>query len=219
MTLVYSLLLAATLQATPQQLLGEVQAHYQSLNSFSTRIEQQINSISFPTTPGRTTQTLRWRRGGRFELLHTGEDLRPYGSFYSDGRYVLQIAPDLVWSAEELAVPEDKTTLWEVNALPILGWLQNTPTSPWYFEIQPPDWLRYEWSFGPRTEWQGLPVRELRMSIRGTSSYDRSLFVDPEKKLFIGWESGSSFGLFVDQQLNPALPDTLGDSPAEESEP
>lgn len=217
MTLVYGLLVAATLQPTPQELLKEVEAHYKRLNSYSTRIEHRGRSMSPPTTPSSTTRTLRWRRGGRFELLHTGDDLRPYGNFYADGRYVLQIGPDKTWSAEELAVPEDKTTLWELEAMPILGWLQNTPTSRWYFEGRQPELFRYEWRFGPRTTWQGHPVRELVMSPRGTPRHDRSYFVDPEKKLFIGWEAGSSFGLFRDQQLNPPLPASLGDSPVDEN--
>src|SRR5712692_648789 len=107
MTWTLALLLASTAApspgpATAVDLLKEVRDHYRSLASFSMRIEHQDSSGLFP---GRYSQSLRWRRGGRFELLVTSRGNTRVPNYYADGRQVLSIRPGNSWSSEAL-VPE-----------------------------------------------------------------------------------------------------------------
>lgn len=58
----------------PVEQLKAVRDTYQGLQSFSMRIEHQDSSGLYP---GRYTQTQRWRKGGRFELLVSDQKLNP----------------------------------------------------------------------------------------------------------------------------------------------
>jgi hypothetical protein len=198
----------------PTELLRQVRDHYRSLSSFAMRIEQQDSSGLFL---GRYTQRLRWRRGGRFELIVTSKGNRTVPDFYANSRQVLGIHPDHHWTTGELVPDRNTMPGWEVSGGPIVGWLQDTWSGRALLE--PPKEWPVEWRFGPRTEWRGQPVHE----IAGTLT-DRqrdagiSLFVDAPRKLLVGLENRSNpkvgWALYADQQLNPALPPTLGDQPA-----
>jgi hypothetical protein len=215
MTAVYSLLLAAAVQpAAPLELLSQIRGHYQSLPAYSARIEEQETS-GFGI--GGFSQTLRWRRGGRFELVVTSDYQPNIPDLYGDGRYVLLIWPGNLWRAESLIPEPSQFAVWEQYGRPMLGWIENSPLSQHYFEL--PAEIPHEWSYGPRTFWQGQEVCELRRTVRGQPQADLSLFVDPKNKLFVGWEAPTSRRLISDQVLNPALPESLGESPVEESAP
>jgi hypothetical protein len=215
MTAAYPLLLALAVQpAAPLELLYQVREHYQSLQSYSARIEERETS-GFGI--GGFSQTLRWRRGGRFELLVTSEYQPNIPDLYGDGLYALMIWPGNLWRAENLVPEPGQFLVWEQYGRPVLGWLEKTPPSHRYFE--PAEGVPHEWSYGPRIFWQGQEVCELRRTIRGAPEFDISLFVDPKNKLFVGWEAPTSTRLISDEVLNPALPESLGDSPVEETAP
>jgi hypothetical protein len=216
MTTAFALLLAAAVQPSPTDLLRQVRDQYQSLSSFSMRIENQDSSGLFP---GRFSQTLRWRRGGRFELVVIPKAHPKVPNFYADGRQVLWIRPGNEWNTGELVPDANTMPGWEVSAGPILGWLQSTHSSRFFLE--PPRGMKIDWSYGPRATWRGQKVRELRSKlVQEKRASTISLFVDPEHKLLLGMEYplngklGSA--LYADQKLNPALPADLGETPADE---
>lgn len=216
MTTAFALLLAAAVQPSPADLLKQVRDQYRGLSSLSMRIEHQDSSGLFP---GRYSQSLRWRRGGRFELLVTPKGSQKVPDFYADGRQVLWIRPGNVWTTGELMPDANTMPGWEVSGGPILGWLQSTPSSRFFLE--PPKGTKIVWSHGPRTEWRGQKVREIRgRVVQETRDSTVSVFVDPERKLLLGMEyplNGKlGWMLYADQKLNPALPENLGEAPAEE---
>jgi hypothetical protein len=219
MTAVYAALLAAAVQPTPLDLLKQVRDHYQSLSSFSMRIEHQDSSGLFP---GRYSQTLRWRRGGRFELLTTPKGNKKVPDFYADGRQVLWIRPGNEWTTGELVPDRNTMPSWEVSGGPIVSWLQNTHSGRFFFD--PPQQMPLAWSSGPRVEWRGHRVREI---VGKQIGRDRepgiSFLVDDRHRLLIGLEHHSNgklgWSLYADQKLNPKLPSGIGNSPAANRSP
>ena len=99
MTPALALLLATTTIAAPVDLLQQVRDRYRSLSSFAMQIEHQDSSGLFP---GRYTQTLKWRRGGHFELRVASKGNRRVPDYYADGKQVLSIQPGNVWMTGEL---------------------------------------------------------------------------------------------------------------------
>src|SRR5690349_15382533 len=79
-------------------MLTEVRSHYQNLNTFAMTIEHQNSSGLFP---GKYAQTLRWRKGGRFELLVTrpNPDAQAYKApdYYANGKEILLVFPGNRW--------------------------------------------------------------------------------------------------------------------------
>jgi hypothetical protein len=216
MTTAFALLLATAVQPSPADLLRQVRDQYQGLSSFSMRIENQDSSGLFP---GRYSQSLKWRRGGRFELVMIPKGHPKVPGFYADGRQVLWIRPGNEWTTGELVPDANTMPGWEVSAGPILGWLQSTHSGR--FWLEPPKGTQITWSYGPRTTWRGQDVREIRgRMLQEKRDSTISLFVEPKQKLLLGMEyplngkSGSAE--YADQQLNPALPADLGETPAEE---
>jgi hypothetical protein len=214
MTAALALLLATATPATPLDLLQAVRDHYRNLSSFAMRVENQDSSGLFP---GSYTQMLKWRRGGRFELRVTSKGNTRVPDYYADGKQVLSIQPGNLWMTGALMPDANTMPGWEVSAGPILGWIQNTPSSRFY--LDPPGDVKIEWEVGPRTTWRSRPVRELRGKVtrEGGGSWI-SFFVDPGRKLLLGMEyplNGKKGSVvFADQKLNPALPRDLGESPA-----
>jgi hypothetical protein len=209
-----ALLLATTTPAPPRDLLQQVRDHYRSLSSFAMRVEHQDSSGLFP---GRYTQTLRWCRGGHFELRVASKGKTRVPDYYADGKQVLSIQPGNVWMTGGLMPDANTMPGWEVSGGPMLGWFQNTPSSRFF--LDPPGDVKIEWAVGPRTTWRSRPVRELRGKVtrEGGGSWI-SIFVDPDRKLLIGMEYplNGKMGsvLYADQKLNPALPRALGEAPA-----
>jgi hypothetical protein len=214
MSLALCLFLAAA-PSTARDLLQQTHDFYRHLSSFSMRIEHQDSSGLFP---GRYTQTLRWRRGGRFELRVVSPRDQRVPDYYADGRQVLMIRPGNVWSTEPLQPEPNTAPGWEVSGGLIMGWLQETPSSRFFLE--PPKNMSIQWELGPRTSWHGRAVRELRakMTWEQKPGPDYSMFIDAQRPLLIGFEwvpnDKPGWALYADQRLNPPLPASLGDSPA-----
>jgi hypothetical protein len=198
-------------------LLRQVRDQYRSLSSFAMRIEHQDSS---GLSPGRYTQRLRWRRGGRFELVVVSKGNRSVPDYYANGAQVVSIRAGDDRSTRELVPDQNTVPGWEVSGGPIMGWLQDTWSGRVYLEPTPE--MQIVWEFGPRTQWHGQPVRE----IRGTAGGERrdaglSLFVEARRKLLVGIESRANakegWDLYADQQINPALARALGDAPARQA--
>jgi len=212
--------LALTLAAQPaaRDLLRQTYDHYRHLSGFSMRIEHEDSSGLFP---GRYTQTLHWRRGGRFELRVVSSDKRRVPEYYADGRQILMIRPGNVWSSEPLQPRPNTAPGWEVSGGPILGWLQDTPSSRFF--LNPPREMAIHWELGPRASWHGRAVRELRATLPPPQPAPGfSLFLDAQEPLLIGGESVANgkigWELYADQRVDPPLPASLGESPAIPSE-
>ena len=212
---------------TPQQLLGQVRAHYRGLSSFSMNIQHYGDTGLYP---GPYTQQLRWQRGGRFELRNTSpqnkalrEDLSPtydpraVPDFVADGTQVVSVLPSGKRSTEQEGPQPNFMPGWEVTGGEIVGWLQDTPTSHYFFS--PPPGMTLTWSHGTRTVWHGLKVRELQAHITNqghTGTF--SLFLNPSATMLAGTDGEIAAGkpgytLFLDQKENPPLPATLGSAP------
>jgi RNA polymerase sigma factor (sigma-70 family) len=199
---------------TPLQLLGQVRTHYQSLTSFSMQIEHQDDSGLYP---GRYTQKLQWRRGGRFVLRVTAQDNPKVSDFTANGRQISSVF-DGHHFVTPLAVSPNDMPGWEVSGGEIMGWLQDTPASGFLFS--PPPGMTFTWSFGPRTVWHGFKVRELQGHITNQGRVEIiSLFIDRQSPLCLGHEGpglgGKAVGyaLYTNQKENPPLPTTLGSAP------
>ena len=198
---------------TPQQLLRQVRSHYQKLSSFSMRVQHQDDSGLFP---GSYSQTLQWRRGGRFVLRVTAQDRPKVPDFMADGRQVVYSVNGHPMT-DSLTIPPNNMPGWEVSGGEILGWLQDTPASS--FILNPVPGMSITWSFGPRTVWHGMKVREMQAHISNQGHIGTmSLFLDPTATMIVGHEGERADGkpgyaLFLDQKENPSLSLTLGNSP------
>ncbi len=174
------------------------------------QIQHQDDSGLFP---GAYTQQLQWRRGGRFVLHATNQGKPNVSDFTADGREIRYVYNGHHF-VTPLAVPPNQMPGWEVCGGDIMGWLQDTPTSHVYF--QPPAGMTLRWSFGPRTIWHGMKVRELQA--QGSNQGHQgtiSLFLNPSATMLVGHEMAQpdgkvGYALFLDQKENPPLPTTLG---------
>jgi hypothetical protein len=213
MTVAIAALLAVGLQPTAVDLLKQVRDHYLSLTTFSMRIEHQDSSGLFP---GKYTQTMRWRSGGRFELLVTAQDKKKVPDFYADGKQVLWIRPGNRWTTGGLMPDKNTMPSWEVSAGPIVGWLQDTPSGKMF--LDPPKEIPIRWHFGLHTTWHGQTVRELAARMAGRNdAAGFSLFLDDRRRLLVGMENRSNakvgWEMYTDQKMNPPLPSGLGSAP------
>ena len=204
---------AAPKPQTPQQMLGRVRSHYQGLSSFSMRVEHQGDSMLFP---GKYTQVLQWRRGGRFIFRVTAQGRPKVPDFMADGRRVAYSVNGRPMTAS-LTIPPNDVPRWELPGGEIMGWLQDTPRSHWFFS--PPPGITITWTFGPRTVWHGMKVQELQAHISNQGHVGTaSLFIDKETPVIVGHENENADGkpgyaLFLDQKENPPLPAKLGSAP------
>ena len=198
---------------TPLQLLGQVRAHYQGLSSFSMNIQHQGDAGPYS---GAYTQKLRWRRGGRFVLRVVAQDRPEASDFIANGRQVVYSVNGRPMTAS-LTIPPNDAPGWEMSGGEIMGWLQDTPAS--HFLFSPPPGMALTWTFGPRTVWHGMKVRELQAHISNQGHVGvMSLFLDPSGTLLLGHEGETTDGkpgyaLFLSQKENPPLPATLGNAP------
>src|SRR5438874_2653083 len=139
---------SAAPQPAARDLLRQAYDYYRHLSGFSMRIEHQDSSGLFP---GRYTQTLRWRRDGRFELRVVSPGNRRVPDYYADGRQILMVRPGNVWSTEPLQPEPNTSPGWEVSGGAIMGWLQDTPSSRFF--LSPPREMPIQCELGPRTSW------------------------------------------------------------------
>ena len=211
----------------PLALLKQVRSHYQGLSSFSMRLQHQGDNEMYP---GAYTQQLQWRRGGRFEMRNTspenkalseklssGNGQRTVPDFVADGTQVVSVLPSGKRRTEPEASGSNSEMGWEVTGGEIVGWLQDTPTSDYFFHPQPG--MTLTWSIGPRTVWHGLKVRELQARIANQGhAATFSFFIDRSATMLLGKEGKlgdgkPGYALFLNQQENPSLPAALGTTP------
>ena len=201
---------------TPQQLLARTRDHYQKLSSFSMRIEHQDAA---DIDPGGYTQKLQWRRGGRFTIRGTAPENPKITDFIANGRRVtyMYMVDDIHFNTP-LTVAQNSMPAWEMFGGEILGWLQETPASRSWFS---PAGMPLFWTYGPRTVWHGMKVRELQGHISNQGHRSTvSLFLDANALRLVGHEGerndgkpGPNYVLYLDQKENPPLSATLGNAP------
>jgi len=219
-------ILAAMLIPAPsagESLMDLARAHYRSLDSFAMTIEHQDSSGLFP---GRYTQSLQWRKGGRFELIVTKpSDYQPQAdapgglapNYYCDGKTVVSIHRTGERTSRSLSREPNSTPGWEVAGGLILSWLMNGVTAERI--ANPPKGVTIEYRAGSARSWQGHAVREVivEMSQSG-KQLDLHAYFGPERPELLGleWMHQGKPGAvhYLHQQANPTLPPTLGDPPA-----
>lgn len=210
-----TLLAALTiLSENPKDVLKTIQEEYQQLNSFSMDIEHHNSSGLFP---GSYQQALAWR-GRRFELKVTkASDFKPVDShpgglapnYKCDGTSVASNPG----SVREINTDANSMPGWEVSGGFILSWLMKTPSAN--FLVEPPKGFAIEYSFGPTTQWKDLAVNEIILSMSaGGRKAGMSLYVSPDRKSFLGFESkeitNPGWAIYRNQRRNPNLPKDLG---------
>jgi hypothetical protein len=194
----------------PEELLRAVQVHYKNLDGFAMKIEHYDSSGLYP---GRFDQTLRWRKGGRFELTISSPDNQKVPNFYADGVQTLALYPDGRRSIGELRPDPNTAPGWEVTGGLIVSWLEHTESCEKVFH--PKEGLFVQWELGPRVQWRDHPVVEIVGVISNQDKLSTlSFFVNPEEKRLIGLETlagdRTHAALYLAQKENPDLPDTLG---------
>lgn len=202
-----------------ESLMDQARAFYRSLDSFSMTIEHQDSSGLFP---GRYTQSLKWRKGGRFELIVTkpsdyvAKANEPGGvapDYYCDGKTVVSVHRTGERTSASLRRDPNSTPGWEVSGGPILSWLIDgsiatnlaNPPSGWKIETVP----------GPDKTWNDTKARTLVLRFsHGSRSLDAQLYFSTQAPELVGMEWSSegkpASVRFLDQKRNPPLPETLG---------
>ena len=207
---------------TPKEALENVIKHYQSLTSYSATIESHDGSGLFP---GNYEQTLKWKKGGRFEIIVTKKsDYVPQADmpglqapdYFCNGTDVLMRRADGTSSVRSIVVDANTMPGWEVSTGLLLTWLQNSLIGRFLFE--PPAGLKTEFSWGERKDWEGQPVREVLVTMNAQGdTWTVSLFLDSEKPVLIGQESKREgkrgWMRYRTAKENPDLPTTLGEHP------
>jgi hypothetical protein len=218
-----ALLFAACLQdAEPRAALVELQKSYAALTSFSATIVHHDDSGLFP---GDYTQELKWRKGGRFELVVT----KPSGytaslgapgssapNYFADGKSVVSIHSGGKRSSDSLEVRENMAPGWEVSGGPVMGWLQSTPLSK--LVMNPPKDIRIEYEFAKTASWQGEKVKEILMRwTAGPQTVPISFYLSRDGKSLVGYafsrEGRTGWCHYKSQKMNPPLPESLGTAP------
>lgn len=207
---------------TPKEALEEVIKHYQSLTSYSVTIESHDGSGLFP---GNYEQTLRWKKGGRFEIIVTKKsdyvpkDGVPGGQapdYFSNGKDVLTRRPDGSTSVRSIVVDANTMPGWEVTTGLLLTWLQDSPIGRFLFE--PPKGFSLKLLWGTKNSWEGCDVREVLVDMsQGNEKHVVSLFLLKDKPELLGQESFEGekrkWMRYKDAKENPSLPAKLGDHP------
>ncbi len=199
------ILLASQIHEGPEFLLEQSRAAYTGAKSFSMIIDNHNSSGLYPTD---FTQSLTWQKDGRFELRVISPGNKTVPNFVSDGTRVTATYPD---GHKEVVPPpaENNEPGWEVAGGFILSWLQNTPTGNYLFS--PPQGASVDWSYGPRIEWRGRPVKELVLRVEhganaGGGASTASIFVDPNSHEYVGMEwvnaGKPGYALYKDQKLS-----------------
>lgn len=200
-------------------LMDQARAYYRSLDSFSMTIEHRDSSGLFP---GRYTQSLKWRKGGRFELIVTKpSDYVPKADqpggvapdYYCDGKTVVSVHRTGERTSGSLRRDPNSTPGWEVSGGLILSWLVDgsiasnlaNPPSGWKIETLP----------GPEKTWGDTKVRTLVLRFsQGSRSLEAQMYFSTQAPELLGMEWSSegkpASVRYLDQKRNPPLPETLG---------
>ncbi|MEZ0327757.1 MAG: hypothetical protein ACAH95_17825, partial [Fimbriimonas sp.] len=221
--LLLALSLFAPLADDPQPLMLETLDRYAKLDSFSSTLVHQDSSGLFP---GSFTQELKWKKGGRFELIVTKPNkkkLEPGSQggyapdFYSDGEQVHSFWKGNAQASTPIKPPENTSPGWEVSGGPILSFLVDSGVSKFY--KNPPPHITLTFTWGPRVKWQGEEVREVKMAMtQGDVTLPIYMFLTKDAKEFVGyeWETGKAklgWMHYTNRKENPVLPLTLGTRP------
>lgn len=223
MVLAASLLAScAIVSETPKEALENVIKHYEGMTSYSVTIECHDASGLFP---GNYEQTLKWKKGGRFEIVvtkksdYSPKDGIPGGQapdYFSNGQDVLTRRPDGSTNVRSIVVDPNTSPGWEVTASPLLSWLQKSRTSR--FLVEPPEGFKIAYEWGSRKDWEGVAVREAALRMEGQgSTLAISLFLSAKMTQLVGYEyierGKRHWVRYKDAKENPELPATLGDHP------
>ena len=174
---------------TPKEALEEVVKHYQSLKSFTATVECHDASGLFP---GNYTQTLKWKKGNRFELLVTvkSDFVKVEGNpgseppdYFSNGKEVLMQKYDGASSTRSMDMGPNTMPGWEVSGGPILGWLLDSPSSKFF--LSTPEGFKLSYAWGDRKEWEGTEVREVKLKMGGP--LESASLVPRSERAQVGW--------------------------------
>jgi len=214
--MVPALLLLVT-QASAKDALREVLTHYQSLETFATTIHHEDSSGLYP---GKYVQSLKWKKGGHFELKVTkpaSNATRTAPDFYADGKQVTKLAAGVA-TTDPLETRPNFSPGWEVAGGPILSSLQRTETLKMLLE--PPAGFSTEYRWGTIDKFDGQPVRDAVLVWKaGEMENEIHLYLAKSAPQLVAISFRSSDGktkgqmVYRDQQENPKLPDTLGQAP------
>ena len=188
---------------TPVELLQMVRSHYESLNQFSMTIRHQDTSGLYP---GSFTQKLAWKRGGPFTLSVVSPGNQKVPNFRATGQQVISTYPDGRKLTAGLQIDPNTSPGWEVTGGLILSFLQHTPLSEFF--LHPPKGMEIAWSYGSRTNWKGMKVKELVATVAGGGhSEPVHFFINEAGKQLIGfeWKGNGKLGyaIYSDQQEKP----------------
>jgi hypothetical protein len=211
-------LLCLTLAESARDALRAALDHYRTLDRFQMTIRHHDSSGLFP---GDYAQTLRWKKGGKFELVVS----KPVSSantpsrapnYYANGREVVSVGPNGQRSTDEIVPSENTSPGWEVTGGPILGALQGTHMMKFLFN--PPAGLTASYEFGGKSLWEGRPARTIVGTFRMGSSTETVHFYlakdAPRLLAMMVFRNGKETGArYVDQKENPTLPESLGTPP------
>jgi len=214
-----ALLALTVVQQSPVAMLDAVRAHYRSLYSFSMTIENHDASGLFP---GDFTQTLRFRKGNRFELRVTKanpKDVSKPGTkapdYYCDGTIVWTKWPGQLLS-EHSALNRNPNNIpgYEVSSGMILSWLLNSPSADFF--LRPPAGMKIDFTFGKAVTWRQLDVRPVVLTMEQSKDVVAATFYcsrQGDHLVGLEWTNNGKVGYakYLNQVENPKLPATLGD--------
>jgi hypothetical protein len=197
---------------------------YRELDTFQATIEHTDSSGLFP---GEFTQSLKWRKGGRFELIVTkkskfkprrGEPGGLAPNYYGDGTVVVAVMPDGTRRTSPIVPDKGTSPGWEVSGGPIMSALFDTEVFRFY--AKPPPNVQISFDAGRTTSWERTPVREIVVTMLNFGEVATGrMFFAVDGKEFVGqsFEMGRFRGKMVyrDQKRNEPLPETLGTPPAQ----
>ncbi len=214
--MVGTVVLAATLAQDPLSVLGSLRDAYRKLDTYSATIEHHDSSGLFP---GEYTQSLKWRRGNRFELIvikPVAQSGSPSGrqapNFFSNGSKVVEIRGS-DRRERSLAPEQNSSPGWEVSGGVVMLFLSDSPNAKTLFEGRPE--FPIEWKQVDEVKWRGEKVSRISAIVNKTLPI-RLYFADKPLRL-VGqeYEEGRTkhWMRYVSQDFSPQLPANLGEPP------
>lgn len=215
-----ALLALSVPRADAFETLKDTLATYEKAKSCRMRIVHEDSTGLFP---GKFEQRLEWK-GKRFVLkVSVPRTLGGAGlyapDFYCDGENVFRHSNGEL-DFDPLDYPENLSPGWEVvGGLPLMAMMRTRN----YTRLWTPPSEFGTLSFrGPvESEWKGHKVRRIRMLIDAGDGAVREManfLLDREKPRLVGAtgpkpDEGGGFTMYLDQEFDIELPDTLGDPP------
>ncbi|MEI8281599.1 MAG: hypothetical protein WCG75_04255 [Armatimonadota bacterium] len=181
--------------------------NYAKLESFSADLEQDNSSGLFS---GKYHQHLEFKKGKGFKLVVTGlKEARPDN-----------VAPDYYCDGDDVSIKgrndrvdpinKDKNIApgYEVSGGVVMSWLLDSPMKVMF--TKPPEGFDLQFSWGKRTEWKGIKVKEVVMTRKiGGRSTSACYFIAPDHKHLVGfeWTRDGKTGIleYKNQKDNPKI--------------